>query len=501
MLFSSILSAALSALILSPFSLVQAAPTVEGTLAVVSGEELTFAYSTPDPYNTNWVGLYRASGGGPVEEKYVSNSLSWKYAPDSKGTVKLDVGSLAPGEYVAFFLSRDGYKWLAKPVYVSLKGSGPSAFGFIVGSITSHNGRQGDAYKARVSGLISTGYKATFDKVSGDGWVQVSADGTISGTPDRARDAVVTVRATFSNGQSSTLKVSIPVKRSGSAIVQELKVMTFNLWWGGTYINDYHNKQIRFIVDSNADIIGLQEAHGGHVQRLADALGWYFWQPKSGDLGIISRYPIVADYGLANASGGVRISLDGTASQVNFWNMHLGYDPYGPYDFCFDKMTVEKVLQREAQSGRTPQIIDTLKAMDPQIKQAWNIPVILVGDSNAPSHLDWTEKLRSRNCGYANIPWPTSVKPTEAGLIDSFRIANPDPAAVPGVTWSPIYPFHNGATGKVEPQDRIDFIYHTGKLQVVDSKAVVVGEPKPHGSHQNNEWTSDHAVVITTYRL
>ncbi|KAK6498380.1 hypothetical protein TWF481_010971 [Arthrobotrys musiformis] len=502
MLFSSILSTALSVLSIT-LPLVHAVPTSseaqQGSLAVIGGaEELTFSYSTTEPAKNNWIGIYLASGGGPVEEKYVSNSLAWTYVPEAAGTVKVDVSSLEAGEYIAFLLAKDGYKWLSQPVYVSIKGRGPSVFGFIVEKATLHNARQGDVYSAMISGLVTSGFKPVFDKLSGDGWVNVNSDGGISGTPDRARDAVVTVRATIPTGQASFLKLTIPVKRSGSSIVQELKVMTFNLWWGGSYINDYHIKQVRFIVDTNVDVIGLQEAQGGHVKRLADALGWYFWQPKSGDLGIISRYPIVGDYGLVNASGGVRIALDGTASQVNFWNMHLGYDPYGPYDFCFDKMSVEKVLQREAQSGRTPQITDTLKAMSPQIKQSWSIPVILVGDTNAPSHLDWTEKLRSRNCGYANIPWPTSVKPAEVGLIDSFRIANPDPGTVPGVTWSPIYPYHNGASGKVEPQDRIDFIYHT----VLDSKAVVVGEPKPKGAgHQDNEWTSDHAVVITTYKL
>ncbi|KAK6497215.1 hypothetical protein TWF506_004690 [Arthrobotrys conoides] len=504
----SILSTALSVLLLlTPLTsaLPASQPQTEGTLSLIAtSEELTFSFTTTSPAKNNWIGIYPASGGGPVDEKYVSSSLAWSYTPSTtSGTTKVDVGSLSPGEYIAFFLAADGYKWLAKPVYVSIKGKGGSKFEFLVENVVLHNGRQGDEYKAKIGGLVTPGYKPRFEQIAGDGWVTVNPDGSISGVPDRARDASITVRATIpATGESSTLKLTIPVKRSGSNLVPELKVMTFNLWWGGTYITNYHAKQIRFITSSNVDIIGLQEAHGGHVQRLADALGWYFWQPKSGDLGIISRYPITQDYGLANASGGVKISLDGKESEVNFWNMHLGYDPYGPYDFCFDKMNLEKVLQREVQSGRTPQIVDTLKAMTPQIKQSWSIPVILVGDTNAPSHLDWTEKLRSKNCGYANIPWPTSTKPAEAGLIDSFRIANPDPARVPGNTWSPIYPFHNGASGKVEPQDRIDFVYHTGsRLQVLESRAVVVGEPRVYGSHRDNEWTSDHAAVITTYKL
>ncbi|EPS39585.1 hypothetical protein H072_6710 [Dactylellina haptotyla CBS 200.50] len=505
MLFSSIISAALSALLLAPMGLVQAAPTIEGTLAVVDGDLLTLAYTTTDPYKTNWIGLYPASGGAPVNEQPVSGSLVWKYAPDAKGTIQLDVMSLAAGEYVACFLARDGYKYLASQVKVTIKGNtAPPGFGFIVPSITLRNARQGDPYEYDISGLLIGGTLVTFQKWDGDDWVDVSSKGLISGTPGKTdKDSTVIVRATSSDRATSDLKVTIPVRKAGTTLVAQMKIMTFNLWVGGTHVNDYHKKQIRFVVDTNADIIGLQEATGGHTKRLATALGWYYWQPSSGDLGVISRYPIVQDYGTVNASGGIRIALDGEAQQINFWDIHLGYTPYGPYDFCFDKMTVEKVLQREAQSGRTPQITDTLKAMAPQLAPAASnkIPVIMVGDTNAPSHLDWVEKLRAKNCGYAGVPWPTSVQPAQAGMIDSYRVAHPDPVGFPGTTWSPLYPFNQGATGKPEPQDRIDFIYHKGRLTVVDSTVLVVGSPKPSGSHQNNDWTSDHAAVLTTYRF
>ncbi|KAK6330013.1 hypothetical protein TWF718_003440 [Orbilia javanica] len=509
MLFSSIFKTALSVLLISPLSFTHAIPTEstpspEGSLSLIStAEALTFSYSTTDPARNNWIGIYHASGGGPIEEQYVSNSLAWAYVPNASGTVRVDVSNLEPGEYIAFFLAKDGYKWLASPIFVSIQPQGGEGFAFIVDSVTLHNARQGDDYTAKIAGLAKVGYAPTFEKISGDGWVQVSTAGVITGVPDRARDSVVTVRATIPvTGHSSTLNVKIPVRRSGSsALVPELKVMTFNLWWGGTYVNDYHNKQVKFIVSQNVDIIGLQEAHGGHVKRLADALGWYYWQPSASDLGIISRYPIVQVYGLVNASGGVRVALDGEAAQVNFWNMHLGYTPYGPYDFCFTNMSVATVLQREAQSGRTPQIVDTLAAMAPHIRDSRLATTFLVGDANAPSHLDWTPSMKTKNCGYSNVPWPTSIKPIEAGLIDSFRVANPDPLEVPGVTWSPLYPFHNGGSGQVEPQDRIDFIYHAGKVQVLESKAVVVGTPSVYGQHQENEWTSDHAVVVTTYRM
>jgi exonuclease III len=142
----------------------------------------------------------------------------------------------------------------------------------------------------------------------------------------------------------------------------------------------------------------------------------------------------------------------------------------------------------------------TLRGMKNHLDQADETPVFLVGDFNAPSHLDWVDGLKEKNCGYSNVRWPTSVLPEEAGLIDSFRVANPDPVKVQGTTWSPVTIWNNA--NRREPQDRIDFILHKGKsLKVTDSHTVVVGKPLPIPDTKYNEWFSDHAAVLTTYEL
>ncbi|KAK6346707.1 hypothetical protein TWF696_006822 [Orbilia brochopaga] len=510
MLFSSVLSAAASAFLFSSAALVQAAPinATTGSFSVIDGAPLTFSYETSDPFSTNWIAIYPASVDPTTSDKPESAALTWKYTPDAKGTVQIDVDTLLAGPYLACFLSRGGYKPLAPPFTVTVKGD-PIPFGFIVNDITLRNARQGDRYEAKIGGLIDGGAAVAFQKVSGNDWLQLSNDGTISGIPPTSytngTDAsTIVVRATSSTGATSELKATIPVRAAGTPLVPEFRAMTFNMWLGGSQVKDSHRKQVRFIANTNVDIIGLQDTSGGHPKRLADALGWYFWSPPRSNIGTISRYPIVQGYDLVdNAATGMRVALDGDASQINFWSMHLEWTPYGPYDFCFGNMTVEQVLQREAESRRIAQVMDVLKAMDSQLVNANKAPVFLVGDANAPSHLDWTEALRSKNCGRANIPWPTSVKPTEAGLIDSFRVANPDPAAVPGTTWSPLHATNveGGITGKPEPQDRIDFIYYKGGINVVDSKTIVVGNPKEQPQHKDNEWTTDHAAVITTFRF
>ncbi|KAM0720745.1 hypothetical protein Q7P37_004882 [Cladosporium fusiforme] len=387
---------------------------------------------------------------------------------------------------------------------------GPSAgtLYFPVDDATLKVGRVGEHYWAAVGGLVigQGNETARFEKVSGAEWISIGSNGSVSGTPEDSSEgiAVVEVRATDDAAAKATIRLSIPVRGADEPLLQQLGVMSYNLWAGGSNVNNYHEKQLRFILGSGADVIGLQESvSGGHAQRLSKALGWRIWQTNQ-SAAIISRYPIVKEYGQVSVSGGVRINLNGESGdkkEINFWNSHLTAYPYGPYGFCFDNDTKEAVLETEAESGRTPQMAELLETMSTQLAHADSTPVLLTGDMNAPSHLDWVEELRNKHCGIAEFGWPTSVLPEGAGLIDSYRVAHPDPAEEEGVTWSPLFPFNEGTTGDPEPQDRIDFVYATEQLQVLSSETVVVGDPAPYPEHEDNEWTSDHKAVLTWFQL
>ncbi|MFC5112238.1 endonuclease/exonuclease/phosphatase family protein [Kibdelosporangium philippinense] len=278
----------------------------------------------------------------------------------------------------------------------------------------------------------------------------------------------------------------------------ELKTMTFNLWHGGSQVFNGREKQLRTLLKSDVDIVGLQETSATSTRELAEALGWDYHQTGS-DLGVISRYPIVERKDGPAAAMKVRVRFE-DRHEVVVWNVHLGYTPYGPYDACFGKMTQEQLLANEEKSGRTPQIKGVLQEMKPDLAAASRAAVLLTGDFNAPSHLDWTNR-----CGYDTVPWPTSVLPTQAGLRDSFRAVNP--VSTLGNTWSPVYPIFTGGyghdehKGEPEPQDRIDFVYYAGMLSVADSKTVVEGKPTAVPNHRGNAWPSDHAAVLTTFQV
>ncbi|MYM29513.1 phospholipase C, phosphocholine-specific [Duganella sp. CY15W] len=83
----------------------------------MKGAPLNFNYAAPngklDP--KNWIGLY-AAGRTPGN----GSSALWSYAPDASGSVAFSTGTLAVGDYAAWYLYQDGYQALGGPVAVSV---------------------------------------------------------------------------------------------------------------------------------------------------------------------------------------------------------------------------------------------------------------------------------------------------------------------------------------------------------------------------------------------
>jgi HAD superfamily hydrolase (TIGR01509 family) len=278
-------------------------------------------------------------------------------------------------------------------------------------------------------------------------------------------------------------------ERLRALVTPRLRVMSWNLWHGGTRVDDHRAKQLKVILDTEADVVGLQETGGTAAQELAEALGWHHHRAGR-NLGIISRHPITArlgdpDVGFYGAAG-ARIRI-GRAYEVDVWTAHLHYTPYGPYEAAFDGLPAAELIAHE--EVRLAQMRDSLR----RIAEAADAttPVVLVGDFNSPSHLDWPD-----------VVWPVTKAAEAVGLRDSYREAHPDPIADPGHTWSPIHPLHEDGSGRPEPQDRIDYVLHNGRgLRVLDSRTVVSGAPRAWPDVAGNDWPSDHAAVLTTFAL
>ena len=278
-----------------------------------------------------------------------------------------------------------------------------------------------------------------------------------------------------------------------------LRVATFNLFYGGDemvlatrdWCTDPAGCQETFaavvdaIKESKADVVGLQEATG-NTRKVAEALGWNYNERTQ----VISRFPIVDPGG----ADGLYVFVQPTPSTVvAISNVHLPSSPYGPYR-AQAGYTEDQVLHLENRL-RMPAIEEQVNEL-PQLA-AMGIPVFLTGDFNSPSYLDWTEEAdAARDDMPYPVEWPVSKALADAGFKDSYRVANPDPVARPGFTWTPGGP----ESAKHEVHDRIDWVLSMGPATATASS--VVGE----AGNENVDisipmWPSDHRSVVSTFRV
>ncbi|WP_409342041.1 endonuclease/exonuclease/phosphatase family protein [Paenibacillus sp. MBLB4367] len=302
-------------------------------------------------------------------------------------------------------------------------------------------------------------------------------------TDDEVERDFAAARSEEPNGELAAAGREASSKQDG--IVSELKVMSFNIWHGGNETGRETGpaRVVDLIREVDADIVCLQETYGSGP-RIADALGYYMYL-SSTNLSILSRYPIEETRpvfvsfhcGLA----GIRLSDRQRIVVSSLW-LHWLPDYWS--DFLKpERMPLAAIMEGE-RDKRLAEMQAILAELGAVTWEADDTPVLLCGDYNNGSHLDWTEASASHHNGYA-VEWPVSKLLADSGYKDSFREVHDDPVQEPGFTWSPRF--------KESMQDRIDYIYYKGaKLQASGSRVI--------DTHPVS-FPSDHAAVVTTFRV
>jgi exonuclease III len=272
-----------------------------------------------------------------------------------------------------------------------------------------------------------------------------------------------------------------------------IKVMTFNIWLGGDQVN--FQKVIEAIKAADADIVCLQEA-GGNTARIAAALGWTYAVPARH---IIARVPLFAPPATTQGADGNDLNTVYAEVEpgrfVAIANIHLPSDPYGPYELR-DGKTAAEVLETE----RTQRVTAIQPYIEPMAALAkGGTPVVLSGDFNSPSPLDWTAETAKRWSQIKDqIVWPAQQALLDAGFTDTYRAAHPDPAARAGITWTYGYPYPHLEAN--EQLDRIDFVMAVGAVKAI--KSAVLGDPRmPDTDIGVTPWPSDHRAVVSTLEV
>jgi endonuclease/exonuclease/phosphatase family metal-dependent hydrolase len=305
------------------------------------------------------------------------------------------------------------------------------------------------------------------------------------------------------------LAAAVPATAAGTASTTtargtppvQISFMSQNIFYGG---DDYNLRTGRFcavadgcplalhhlahiIAVSGADVVGVQEAER-NTRALARLVGHWYASPRAH---VISRFPIVDP----PHSGGRYVFIEPSPGQVvAVANTHLPSTPYGPYK-AQKGWSRQRVLALE-RSLRLPEIEKTIRALKPLA--AHGIPVVLTGDFNSPSYLDWTPAAaHHRALVPYSVAWPASKALADAGFVDSYREVYPSPVAHPGFTWSPGGP----ETRRHDFPDRIDWVLHAGPATAVG--ASLIGEPGGPDVDLGfgPPYPSDHRGVLATLQV
>jgi endonuclease/exonuclease/phosphatase family metal-dependent hydrolase len=260
--------------------------------------------------------------------------------------------------------------------------------------------------------------------------------------------------------------------------------MVFNIEEGGEGVD--FAQVVGAIRHADPDIVALEEAVG-HASRIATELGWPYASMRTQ---VISRLPIVDVPEGDDQPVFVEV---GRGRFVAIDNVHLPAEPYGP-ESARQGGTPAEVTALEHRI-RLPAIERRLARLRPLA--ATGMPVVMLGDFNAPSHLDWTTAaIGLRPHVRHAIEWPVSRAIEAAGFSDAWRAVHPDPVRDPGLTWWADRPPTGGyEPGADTPDDRIDHIHVAGPIRVID--AVLIGESgRSDVAIGIDPWPSDHRAVL-----
>jgi endonuclease/exonuclease/phosphatase family metal-dependent hydrolase len=269
-----------------------------------------------------------------------------------------------------------------------------------------------------------------------------------------------------------------------SAQGEALNVMAWNIWHGGREDGEQVGvqKTIDVIRDSGADLVAMQETYGSG-EIISKALGFYF-APRGTNVSIHSRYPVIADVSVFEefkCVGAVVELPDG--SPLVFYSIWLPFqgDIWLP-DTRASKTIPEMLAVCQPSADDLEKILSLIDSKL-EVLGFHDAPVILAGDFNSMSHLDYTIDAAPQYGGLV-IPWPTSRLITDAGFVDSYRQVRPNVRRNRDRTWSPRF--------REQEKDRIDFIYFRGDLAPTQADVIQ--------SHSDG-FPSDHAAVTTSFRL
>lgn len=280
---------------------------------------------------------------------------------------------------------------------------------------------------------------------------------------------------------------------AGRCKTTRITVLQWNIWQEGTQVEGGYDAIVEELLRLRPDFVTFSEVRNYHgtnfIARLIQDLekrGETYYGFRSYDSGLLSRHPITDSLTVfpeRNDHGSIyRLLSTVEGKKVAVYTAHLDYLNDAYYDVRgYDGSTwreipiptdAEEVLRRNALSQRDEAIAAFLRqaALDEEAGYS----IILGGDFNEPSHLDWTEATRYLYDHHGLvIEWPQTKSLEKAGFTDAYRRLYPNPLTHPGFT----FPTDNPAvdiqrltwTPLADERERIDYLFFKGKNMTVES--------------------------------
>lgn len=335
------------------------------------------------------------------------------------------------------------------------------------------------------------------------------------------------------------------------AEAEHLRVMQFNVWLDGMQVPDGINRIADIIAGAKADVVTFSEARQKEnphfiadlLQALSSKGQSFFGQHAGGDVAVISRWPIsdvdvvfkrfvldshgkiVEDRGSVVAyhltsPGGRRVIVGAAHLDWQNYTLYLprGYQGNSPFGRTAGPNTnITQINSMAIASTRLPALHAFMHYLKSRKDRA-HLPVILGGDFNDGSHLDWTQGTGSLFDHHGVVyEFPASKMLADAGYVDAWRHVYPDPVRNPGTTW-PSETLLGSSTSwatKADERDRIDYIYYrSGELTQLQAKnASLVGSANSYAHNklvadrrdpfilQDLPWPTDHKVLVADLEL
>lgn len=256
---------------------------------------------------------------------------------------------------------------------------------------------------------------------------------------------------------------AVPSPAQGDA-ADRLRVLVWNVQRGANQFDRGSEKTLAVIRAAAPDVCLLQESYDIDGPRpnlgawLAAELDWHQWQGKSTHLCVLTPLTIEERRFHAAWHGvGARL-VDAKERRFLVYSTWIDWREYVPYHVRdHPEATDAALLALEAEkSDRLRQARALLQHLQKSDAMERELPLLVGGDWNCPSHLDWTADT-ARVFRYRRpLALPVSRAMADAGFADVFRTVYPNPVQAPGITWTPL---HRGTTATPTPADRIDRLY------------------------------------------